>query len=207
MTEEIANTLKLDPQAGEGNLAYLELNGIGPAKQLSFTPNRRLNIITGDNGFGKTFLLECAWWALSGIRPENPVYPGDDSGINDATISFQLMTKSSRAGKTETLSYDWEKQQWPAADQRTRSPGLVIYARIDGSSVQRIISLAYLLLWTWEEHKIACQNWILSYCKGEITFNFLKKAAPFIAHELERKGLKKKVTQMMKYPSKARKLH
>jgi len=118
-----------------------------------------------------------------------------------------LMTKSSRAGKTETLSYDWEKQQWPAADQRTRSPGLVIYARIDGSSVQRIISLAYLLLWTWEEHKIACQNWILSYCKGEITFNFLKKAAPFIAHELERKGLKKKVTQMMKYPSKARKLH
>jgi hypothetical protein len=26
------------------------------------------------------------------------------------------------------------------------------------SSVQRIISLAYLILWTWEEHKIACKE-------------------------------------------------
>lgn len=133
LAEKVAKALKLESQAAEGTLAYLQLNGIGPAKQLYFEPNRRLNIITGDNGFGKTFLLECAWWTLSGVWPENPAYPRDDSGIEDAKISFQLMAKSGSIGKTETVSYDWEKQQWPITDQRTSSPGLVIYARIDGS--------------------------------------------------------------------------
>lgn len=69
----------------------------------------------------------------------------------------------------------------------------------DAEAVRRTIKI--LKLDTDEEYKDACQNWIISYCKGEITFNFLKKAAPFIAHELERKGLKKKIVHMMKYPS------
>ncbi|MCP5102902.1 MAG: AAA family ATPase, partial [bacterium] len=133
LMEKVAKALKLELKVSEGTLAYLELNGIGPAKQLYFDPNRRLNIITGDNGFGKTFMLECAWWALAGVWPENPIHPRDDSGIDDAKISVQLMTKSGSTGKMETVSYDWEKQQWPAVDQRTSSPGLVIYARIDGS--------------------------------------------------------------------------
>jgi hypothetical protein len=52
-----------------------------------------------------------------------------------------------------------------------------------------------------EEYKNACQNWVMNYCRGDITFKFLKAAAPFIAYELERKGLKKKIARMMKYPS------
>ena len=68
------------PEEG-GGLESLELNGIGPAKimKLEFAP--RLNLITGDNGLGKTFLLECAWWALSGswADPEQPAYPRYDS--------------------------------------------------------------------------------------------------------------------------------
>jgi hypothetical protein len=47
------------PEQG-GILNFLELAGVGPTRRMSFTPSERLTIITGDNGLGKTFLLECA---------------------------------------------------------------------------------------------------------------------------------------------------
>ena len=49
-----------------GTLAYLELKSVGPATRLVFEPAERVSLVTGDNGLGKTFLLECAWWALTG---------------------------------------------------------------------------------------------------------------------------------------------
>jgi hypothetical protein len=53
------------PEEG-GTLKLLSLHGVGPSRELSFTPGERLTMITGDNGLGKTFLLECAWWSLTG---------------------------------------------------------------------------------------------------------------------------------------------
>lgn len=35
----------------------------------------RLNIVTGDNGLGKSFLLELAWWALTGTWVSGPAWP------------------------------------------------------------------------------------------------------------------------------------
>jgi predicted ATP-binding protein involved in virulence len=59
----------------------LALTGVGPAKQIELDLSPRLNILTGDNGLGKTFVLDCAWWALSGewADPEIPAYPRLDS--------------------------------------------------------------------------------------------------------------------------------
>lgn len=42
-----------------GTLAYLETRGLGPADHFILEPADRLTLITGDNGLGKTFLLEC----------------------------------------------------------------------------------------------------------------------------------------------------
>jgi hypothetical protein len=44
----------------------------------------------------------------------------------------------------------------------------------------------------------ACQEWIMAYCTYDITFEFLKRKAPFIAFELKRQGLKKKIRRIMK---------
>ncbi len=33
------------------------------------------------------------------------------------------------------------------------------------------------------------QSWVLDFCRGEITFAFLQRKAPFIANELQRQGL------------------
>jgi hypothetical protein len=133
LVEQIEKTLELAPPVNEGILSYLQLNSIGPFRQLTFEPGRRLNIITGDNGLGKTFLLECAWWALSGLWPQNPVYPRQDAGKDEVKISFQYMAKSGSKGKIALIPYDLENPQWPKIRDTASSTGLVIYARVDGS--------------------------------------------------------------------------
>ena len=40
-------------------------------------------------------------------------------------------------------------------------------------------------------------RWILDYCKNEITYDFLRKNAPFIAYELERQELVDTISSMM----------
>jgi predicted ATPase len=46
-------------------LERLHLKNVGPASELEMNFAPRLNIITGDNGLGKSFLLDVAWWALT----------------------------------------------------------------------------------------------------------------------------------------------
>lgn len=124
----------LDAQPEEGGtLAYLELQGIGPARQIFFEPASRLNLITGDNGLGKTFLLECAWWALTGQWAGLPAYRREDAKPPDEPkITFQISGKSSGVDST-TVVYDWQTQSWPARKEQLTIPGLLIYARLDGS--------------------------------------------------------------------------
>lgn len=114
-----------------GGLEFLELVGVGPAKRMELDLAQRLNLITGDNGLGKTFLLECAWWALSGYwaDPEQPAYPRSNSFR--PTIRFQISGSSS---SPKTVYFDKSTQTWPLPDKdRSVLPGIVIYARVDGS--------------------------------------------------------------------------
>ena len=120
-----------EPPDEGGGLEYLELIGVGPAKQmqLSFAP--RLNLITGDNGLGKTFLLDCAWWVLSNswADPDMPAHPRSDSP--KPGIGFQI---SGSPIKPKTIYFDKLAQLWPLLDKnRPVLPGIVIYARVDGS--------------------------------------------------------------------------
>ncbi len=44
-------------------LRKLVLKNVGPAAEAALDPVApRLNLLTGDNGLGKSFLLEAAWW-------------------------------------------------------------------------------------------------------------------------------------------------
>ena len=42
------------------------MNHLGPAESLELQFGERLSVLTGDNGLGKSFVLEVAWWALTG---------------------------------------------------------------------------------------------------------------------------------------------
>lgn len=121
-----------DAQPGEGGtLTYLSMQGTGPAEELEFIPAERLNLITGDNGLGKTFILECAWWALTGQWPSLPAYPRQGSS-DEASITFKISGKSSRPEPC-TISYNRRNQSWASPQQRPTIPGLLVYARVDSS--------------------------------------------------------------------------
>ncbi len=58
-------------------LESLHLKNVGPAPEMKMELAPRLNLITGDNGLGKSFLLDVAWWALTRKWPQdvNPNRP------------------------------------------------------------------------------------------------------------------------------------
>jgi hypothetical protein len=121
------------PEEG-GTLRVLSLRDVGPAKVLEFNPAERLSVITGDNGLGKTFLLECAWWSLTGTWAERPALPNMHNGGRSPSITFAIAGAEGReAAQKRTILYDWDRHLWPEPKGRPTLPGLVVYARVDGS--------------------------------------------------------------------------
>lgn len=109
-------------------LKRLELRNVGPASHLALNPVApRFNFLTGDNGLGKSFLLEAAWWALTRTWHESPAVPNSP----EASISYSF----DGLGRTHSYNSKWDikKQQWNRKPGRPPNPGLVIYARVDGS--------------------------------------------------------------------------
>lgn len=116
-----------------GTLAYLKTIGLGPAAELVLEPADRLSLITGDNGLGKSFLLDTAWWALTGTWAERPAYPSAGKKAKSAEIAFAIAGESSKAQKRR-IAFDWKSLSWPLQTKsRPTIPGLIVYARVDGS--------------------------------------------------------------------------
>ncbi|WP_448215370.1 AAA family ATPase [Endozoicomonas sp. 2B-B] len=119
-------------------LKSLTLTNVGPAEgnqAILFAP--RLNLITGDNGLGKSFLLDIAWWALtrkwpqevnynltSGYmaRPVNPEKP--------ASIGFESKGKSRFV--EVNVPFRRTEQQWVFPRSKPALAGLVLYALPNG---------------------------------------------------------------------------
>jgi hypothetical protein len=112
-------------------LQRLRLSEIGPADDFELDLAPRLNVITGDNALGKTFLLECAWWALTNTwASKYPAYPRPTA--EEPTITFQI-GKEYQEHKIQTVAYNWRLQSWSESKKRDVLPGLSIFAQVDGS--------------------------------------------------------------------------
>jgi hypothetical protein len=118
-------------------LESLRLRNVGPAPEMEMQLAPRLNIITGDNGLGKSFLLDVAWWALTRRWPHDlnprltsgyPARPADPR--QPATIAFKLDSKSK--GVEYQSEYVPRDESWVGRAGRPWNPGLVIYAHADG---------------------------------------------------------------------------
>ncbi|MCP4152178.1 MAG: AAA family ATPase [bacterium] len=135
MVEALFLALGFEQAVTDGILSLFRLSHVGPAKKLHFEPGSRLNVIAGDNGVGKTFLLECIWWALSGNWSGKPAAPrGELNGkkTDNAVIQSQLISPSKVTGRLNSYEYRRKKLAWPEPDS-TRDTGLIVYARYDGS--------------------------------------------------------------------------
>lgn len=49
----------------------LSLSNVGPFKQMDLSFGSRLNVLTGDNGLGKSFFLDLIWFAMTREWPQS----------------------------------------------------------------------------------------------------------------------------------------
>ncbi len=111
-------------------LEQLILENLGFAPKLTFNFGSRLNIITGDNGVGKTFLLDSAWFALTRTwASDRTIIPPPTSG--NPSISYHVHGKGG-PNTPVTCGFDRKEQRWKVPPRRPPMPGLILYARIDG---------------------------------------------------------------------------
>lgn len=117
-------------------LKNLKMTNVGPAPTMELEFGDRLNLLTGDNGLGKSFLLDMAWWALTRKWPaqvNGKLTAGKKalpSGPGEASIAFSL---GGTTGDQYGSRFDRLDQAWTGRPGRPANPGLVLYAMADGS--------------------------------------------------------------------------
>jgi AAA domain, putative AbiEii toxin, Type IV TA system/AAA domain len=117
-------------------LKSLKLDGVGPVQNLSAFFGDRLNVLTGDNGLGKSFLLEVCFWALTGTWPAGRIALPEPNGKTEKpTIIYDFKAKTPHTKGPKTAGFDFHSQTWMRPKARSLVPGLVIYSAVDGSSV------------------------------------------------------------------------
>ena len=117
-------------------LKSLTLDGVGPVRDLSAFFGERLNVLTGDNGLGKSFLLEVCFWALTGTWPGGRTALPDSNGKTEKpTIIYDVKTKTMHTKGPKAAAFDFHSQTWTRPKGKPFIPGLVIYSAVDGGSV------------------------------------------------------------------------
>ena len=110
-------------------LERLDLEGVGPSPRLSFTFKPRLNLLTGDNGLGKTFVLDLAWWALTQRLDHVPALPREDwPGTSQISVSIK-----GRDGGSAQFTRRLDMRGLHPSVLFPVNSGLTLYARVDGS--------------------------------------------------------------------------
>ncbi|MBN1209545.1 MAG: AAA family ATPase [Myxococcaceae bacterium] len=110
-------------------LQSLHLKNVGPAPEMKLELASRINLITGDNGLGKSFLLDVAWWALTRTWARHLVIPASPPARPEISYSY---TKSTPGSYSYKSTFDREAERWSVKKSRPAIPGLVLYAQVDG---------------------------------------------------------------------------
>ena len=122
-------------------IRHLCLRDVGPARELKFDFAPRLNVLTGDNGLGKTFVLDALWWAITTTwagQKAFPWRPVDGSTSGSRSGPHARSTSGSRSGPhARSTSGDGSGRGDEASDARiiaevaTSMPGDPDVARLE----------------------------------------------------------------------------
>ncbi|NCD09156.1 MAG: ATP-binding protein [Negativicutes bacterium] len=119
-------------------IKHLKMSNVGPSPKMELEFGKRLNLLTGDNGLGKSFLLDIAWWTMTRKWPAelNPkltsgkvALPTDKKQPAEIDFSFSAVSKIMETKS----SFDPRAESWTVKQGRPANPGLVFYALADGS--------------------------------------------------------------------------
>ena len=109
----------------------LEFREVGPARLLKYEPSQRLNLLTGDNSLGKTFLLDGIWWTITRNWIEYPAAPR--TNVERSVPAIQVIFDASIRSIRRRSVYNWDRQTWQTSGKADPVGALAIYARHDGS--------------------------------------------------------------------------
>ena len=131
--QSVSHHVEPPPDADEpqGTLAAIETRGVGPADHFRLDIGERLTIITGDNGLGKSFLLDVAWWAATNHWANLPATPLGKKATAAAGISYELRTKG--GVRRSDSRYEATMRTWVRQSEYPQVPAVCVYARVDGA--------------------------------------------------------------------------
>lgn len=112
-------------------LNHLNTAGVGPAHQLELDFADRLNLITGDNGLGKTFILDACWFVLTACWARGMLVPQRIAGVR-ASIQAELTVVPEGIRDGFVSLFDRPNDTWATISPREWWEGVVLYAESDG---------------------------------------------------------------------------
>lgn len=114
-------------------LEKLSFKNLGPSSAMSLDFGKRLNLLTGDNGLGKTFVLDAAWWALTRTWVDGRMLLPDPAQAGKPEIGYHV---HGVGGPNEfrwcEFDFGADFPEWKPPIRRPPIPGLIVYARVDG---------------------------------------------------------------------------
>nr|WP_272212362.1 AAA family ATPase [Marinicella sp. W31]MDC2878276.1 AAA family ATPase [Marinicella sp. W31] len=132
---DVARAFPLPPDAeaeGGRTIASLRLNNAGPSAEMQLDFGERLSLITGDNGLGKSFLLDFAWWAATGEWAEREAVPPLHADAGQASVEYALRGQSGSL-LTSTATFNRKLFAWSRPSTAKTVEALAVFSRADGS--------------------------------------------------------------------------
>lgn len=111
-------------------LQALKFKDVGPASALSIDFKPQMNFLAGDNGLGKSFILDVAWWALTQTWARGLVVPHPPPAKPTLTYRYSTLINPDPYEGTSVFSRSAER--WSVDPERPSIPGIVLYAQVDG---------------------------------------------------------------------------
>jgi AAA domain, putative AbiEii toxin, Type IV TA system len=115
-------------------LEMLHLKNVGPAPEMKLEFAPRLNVITGDNGLGKSFILDCAWFSITHLWSQEVNSKLTVGGIARPTedLKSQIIVSYSQTQQEQTYRFDLQEQDWVARVPGLQYHGVVIQTHTNG---------------------------------------------------------------------------
>jgi predicted ATP-binding protein involved in virulence len=97
-------------------LEKLLLTDVGPAEKIDLVFTSRLNLLTGNNSLGKTFVLDIAWWVLThnwaGLPARPRQHQSKISEKNSHHTSIIKYTNTAPATTEIITQFDPKNRDW-----------------------------------------------------------------------------------------------
>ncbi len=113
-------------------LHSLRLTNVGPAPAMALQFAERINLITGDNGLGKSFLLDVAWWGLTQTWGRQLVRPNQSNKQSGTKATIASSFGASGTPSEVISQYVPGDDRWLPDRFKHTVEELVLYAHVDG---------------------------------------------------------------------------